>query len=246
MRIQRVMKYIYTFTLFLFTASLTYGQNYDELLELIVDEKYERCLYKAVKYTEKSDTRKDPLPYAYMSMAFFRISQSDDPDLQDKFPKASKDAIKYLVKFRKKDKEDEYVSLFIDYISEVREATIAEAEQHSDEEKFTKSKGLYKYLTDIDDKDPGAWLMRGYSEWMMKSKKDAKNSWEEAKKALDEHGISGLRDEQLKLLRMAVIVNSEMLYEIGEREDARYWLEATKEFFKENKEFNITYNSIVG
>lgn len=240
------MKYIYTFTLFLFTASLTFGQNYDELLELIVDEKYERCLYKAVKYTENDKTKKDPLPYAYMSMAFFRISQSDDPDLQDKFPKASKEAIKYLVKFRKKDKEDEFVAEFEDYISEVREATIAEAEQHSDEDKYTKSKGLYKNLTDIDEKDPGAWLMRAYSEWMMKSKKDAKNSWDMAKQTLDENGVRGLRSEQLKLLRMAVIVNSEMLYEIGEREDARYWLEATKEFFKEDKEFNITYSSIVG
>lgn len=240
------MKYIYTFTLILFTASLTFGQNYDELLELIVDEQYEKCLYKAVKYTENDKTKKDALPYAYMSMAFFRIAQSDDPDLQDKFPKAAKDAVKYLVKFRKKDKEDAHLAEFTDFISEVRVATIAEAEQNSDQEKFTKSKGLYKYLTDIDAKDPGAWLMRGYSEWMMKSKKDAQNSWEMAKQTLNENGVAGLRDEQLKLLRMAVITNSEMLYEIGERENARFWLETTKEFFQDDREFNVTYSSIVG
>lgn len=241
-----IMKYLFTFTILLFTANLTLAQNYDELLELVVDENYEKCLYKAVKYTENDKTKKDALPYAYMSMAFFRISQSDDPDLKDKYPKAAKDALKYLVKFRKKDKENEYVAEFTDFISEVRVATIFEAEQNSDEEKYTKSKGLYKYLTDVDEKDPGAWLMRGHSEWMMKSKKDAKNSWEEAEKILKEQGIRGLSSEQIDLLKMAVIRNSEMLYEIGEREDARAWLKATEEFFKEDNEFSVVYSSIVG
>jgi hypothetical protein len=240
------MKYLYTITIALFTMTNVLAQGYEELLELVVDEKYERCLYKAIKYTENDKTKKDPEPYAYMSMAFFRISQSDDPDLRDKYPKAAKEAIKYLVKFVKKDKEGEFIGEFQDFISEVRVATVSEAEQHSDEDKYTKSKGLYKYLTDIDENDPGAWLMRGHSEWMMKSKKDAKLSWEQAKKVLDQNGIRNLRSEQVDLLKMAVIRNSEMLYEIGEREDARNWLRATESFFKEDKEFSIVYGSIVG
>lgn len=240
------MKYLYTFALLMFFANVTIAQNYDELLELIVDEKYEKCLYKAIKYTENDKTKKDPLPYVYMSMAFFRISNSDDPDLRDKYPKATKESMKYLVKFRKKDKDDEFLTEFQDYISEVRLATISEAEQQSDEDKYTKSKGLYKNLTDIDEKDPGAWLMRGHSEWMMKSKKDAKTSWETAKKILDDNGVRNLRKEQVDLLKLAVIRNSEMLYEIGEREDARTWLRATEEFFKNDREFNVVYSSIVG
>lgn len=241
------MKYILTIAIAFFSlTTLVAQQEYDELLELIVDEKYERCLYKAVKYTEKDATKKDPLPYVYMSMAFFRISESDDPALQDKFPKASKEAVKYLVKFVKKDKESEFVGQFKDYISEVRVAMIAEAEQQADDEKYTRAKGLYKYLTDIDEKDPGAWLMRAHAEYMMRSKKDARDSWEQARLVLEERGTSGLTDEQLSLLKMAVIRNAEMLDQEGEREQARELLKSTSEYFGDDREFNVTYNSIVG
>lgn len=240
------MKYLYIAALFLFAALNANAQNYDELLELIVDEKYERCLYKAVKYTEDDKTKNDPLPYGYMSMAFFRIANSEDPALKEKFPKADKDAVKYLVKFRKKDKDNAFLGEFQDFISEIRVAAIAEAEQQSDSEKYTKSKGLYKNLTDIDENDPGAWFMRGYNEWMMKAKKDALTSWENGKKVLKEQGISNLREEQVDLLKMAVIRNAEMLNETGERASARELLELAEEHFKNDKEFKVVYSTIIG
>ena len=36
--------------------------------------KYEKVLYKAIRYTEDDDTKKEPVPYVFMSMAFFKIS----------------------------------------------------------------------------------------------------------------------------------------------------------------------------
>jgi hypothetical protein len=240
------MKYLYIAALFLFAAQNANAQNYDELLELIVDEKYERCLYKAVKYTEDDKTKNDPLPYGYMSMAFFRIANMDDPTLKEKYPKADKDAVKYLIKFRKKDKDNAFLGEFQDFISEVRVAAISEAEQQSDSEKYTKSKGLYKQLTDIDTNDPGAWLMRGYNEWMMKAKKDALTSYDNAKKLLKEQGVANLRKEQLDLLKMGVIRNAEMLNEIGERASARELLELAEDHFKNDKEFNVVYSIIIG
>ncbi len=240
------MKYLSTAAIFLFSIGFAWSQNsYDDLLELVVDEKYERCLFKAVKYTESDKTSKDPLPYVYMSMAYFRISQSDDPTLKDKYPKAAKEAVKYLVKFVKKDKNSEFVGEFTDYISEVRVAVIAEAEQESDNGKYTRSKGLYKYLTDIDNNDPGAWMMRGYSEFMMKSKKDSQNSWNEAKRIVEEGGIKSLRDEQVGLFKMGVIRTAETLFEMGDRDQAQEWMRISEPFFKDDKEYKVTYSSIM-
>lgn len=240
------MKYLSTVAILFFSINFAWSQSsYDDLLELIVDEKYERALFKAVKYTESDKTSKDPLPYVYMSMAYFRISQSDDPTLKDKYPKAGKEAIKYLVKFVKKDKESEFVAEFYDYISEVRVSVIAEAEQESDNEKFTRSKGLYKYLTDIDNEDPGAWMMRGYSEYKMKSKKDSQNSWNEAKRIVEGGGMSGLREEQIDLFKMGVIRTAETLFEVGEREQAKDWMRISEPFFKDDKEYRVTYSSIM-
>ena len=52
----------------------------NELLMWIVDEKYEKVLYKAIRYTEDDEQKKHPMPYLYMSKAYMGIHNSDDPD----------------------------------------------------------------------------------------------------------------------------------------------------------------------
>ncbi|MCH2198678.1 MAG: hypothetical protein MK081_07825 [Flavobacteriales bacterium] len=241
------MKYLLPLVLLvLSTAQLTAQRNYDDLLELVVDEKYERCLQKCFKYMDGEDTKKDPMPYLYASMSYYRIHQSDDPKLEERFPKAFKNSLKYLVKHRKKDKQDEFFAEHQEFISEVRLETMLEAEREVEQEKFTRSKGLYKYLTQIDVNDPGAWMALAHSFYMMKSRKDAGLAWDEAKKILNEQGVDHLAEEQLELLKQTVIRNAEMLDELGERGQAKEWLEMTQEYFADDKEFSVVYRTIVG
>lgn len=241
------MKKTLLFTFLLGAALFTRAQgDYHDLLELIVDEKYERCLLKSMKYIESEKTSKEPLPYLYASMAYFRISQGDNETAKTKYPKAFKESIKYLVKHRKKDKEDEFVAEFAEYMSEVRAAIMESAELEIGNEKYTRSKGLYKYMTDIDSEDPGAWIMKGYSEHMMRSKKDASLSWEEAKRIIAERDFESLQDEQKVLLKRAIILTAETLDETGDRESAKEWLELGSPMFGEDKEFGVTYRMIVG
>jgi hypothetical protein len=239
-------KLIFFASLLLISSFAKAQSEYDDLLELIVDEKYEKCLIKALGYTEKDETKKHPLPYLYMSMAFFKIHQSDDPKLAERYPNAFKESLKYAVKYRKKDKESEYYGEYLDYFSELRKATIEDAELQDDNEKYTRSKGQYKYLTDIDPNDAGAWLMKGYTEWKLKSNKDAGISWEQAKTILTEVGCDGLQEEQLYLLKKALILTAEMKIEEGDRSSAKEWMELGKDKFGEDKEFMVTYREIVG
>ena len=59
--------------------------------------KYEKVLYKAIRYTEDDETKKEPVPYVFMSMAFFKISESSDAELLLKYSKALKDALEVRV-----------------------------------------------------------------------------------------------------------------------------------------------------
>ena len=70
---------------------------YEDLLVMYVDEKYEKCLGKAESYTLKESTRKDPLPYLYMSMCFFEMSKLEKFD--EDYPKAFRSSLKYAVIF---------------------------------------------------------------------------------------------------------------------------------------------------
>jgi DNA-binding SARP family transcriptional activator len=241
------MKNLFLLALFACTVTVMNAQNnYDDLLEYIVDEKYERCLYKALKYTEDDETRKDALPYLYMSMAYFRIHQSDDPKLQEEYDDAYKDAMKYIIKFVKKDKENEYRAEFQDFMSELRLATIAEAEREMDEDKYIRSKRYWGYLTKMDENDPGAWLALAHSLVNNNSKRDAEEAYEMARKLINENGIDNLAEDQVNLLKMAVILNAEMYDEMGERSKAKEWLQLTESYFEEDPEFSVTYRTIVG
>ena len=108
----------------------------NELLMWIVDEKYEKVLYKAIRYTEDDEQKKHPMPYLYMSMAYMGIHNSDDPDLRESIEvdklKALKNGLKYASKFVKKDKEMEFVPQEQEFIEEIRKETIIAAETEMD------------------------------------------------------------------------------------------------------------------
>ncbi|MDP7435209.1 MAG: hypothetical protein QF427_03170, partial [Flavobacteriales bacterium] len=99
----------------------------DELNQLLVwyvDGKYEKVLFKAIRYTEDDDQKKHPVPYLYMAKAYLAIHNSDDSDLRESYEvdkmKALKNALKYAGKFVKKDKEQEFVPEEQEYIEELR------------------------------------------------------------------------------------------------------------------------------
>lgn len=221
-------------------------EDYDELLMWMVDGKYEKVLFKAIRYTEDDKTSKEPLPYAFMSEAFFRISQSDDAELVAEYDGALKDALKYASKFRKKDRENEYFADYVAYFNELRRATMNEAEVFVDDEKFTRAKSYYKYLYVIDEGDAGAWIMYGTVLWKTKARRDAEESWETAKNLLTEFGGKGLEDVQRDLLHYAVRYTSEMLADEGDRAGAMEWLNLVAEIFPDDRELNAIRRSIGG
>jgi len=227
-------------------APLIPQEDFDELLMWMVDGKYEKVLYKAIRYTEDDETSKEPVPYVFMSMAFFKISESSDMELLEKYDKALKDALKYASKFVKKDKDKEYIDEYTDFFNDLRRATMNEAEIYVDEEKYTKAKGYYKYLWTLDEEDPGAWLMYGSVLWKAKAVRDAQESWNTAEKLLAEYGGKGLEEVQTDLLKYAVIYTAEMLAGEGNRSDARKWLEATNSVFESDREVQAVKRSIGG
>ncbi len=221
-------------------------EDLDELLMWMVDGKYEKVLYKAIRYTESDKTDDAPRPYAYMSMAYFRIFESDDPDFAEDYSNALKEALKYATKYIKKDKELEHLSEFEEYFDELRAATISESDMHIMDEKYTKAKSFYNYLVKLDGEDIGAHLMLGTVLWKNRSKRDAGESWEMAKSLLAEYGDKGLSEVQRNLLRMAVIWTAETMDAEGMRSDAIEWLNLTADYFESDKEFSAVMRSIGG
>lgn len=233
--------------------------KYTRMLEDMVDQKYERVLYRAIKFTEDEKTKKHPEPYYYMAAAYLRIYLSDDPELQEKYSKALKESLKYAVKFVKKDKEIEYVLDQMEFFEELRVAAIAQADTEMDAEKYTRAKSLYNYLVKLDLKDPSAYMMRGFANYQARSKRDAYVDFDVAceligsmtgrTKASEETGhyrVEPLSDSQESLLKTSIMSAAEQLDADGERARAVELLEYGLGLFEGDRSFMVTYSSIVG
>jgi len=76
------MKKLFPFLILAFiamsSAQAQTENDYKDLLTLFVTEKYEKCLYKAEGYTLDEKTKKDPLPYMFMSRCFYEMSRRDE------------------------------------------------------------------------------------------------------------------------------------------------------------------------
>lgn len=241
------MKQFFVFTLLIFSLGLgaiaQTDKDYKDLLAMFVDEKYEKCLYKAEGYTLKDETKKDPLPYLYVSMCYFEMSKRDE--FKEKYPDAFKQSMKFLSKYGAKDKEQKYVGDFEDFFGEIRTTAINEAESQYDAQKYTKSKTIYDQLVDIDPNDAGANIMLGLSFSGMKSKKEADVAIKKAMTTLMEKKASKTK-EQLNLLKNAIMLYATQLNESGNREGAKEWLDLGLEYFKDDKEYKVTYDTIAG
>jgi tetratricopeptide (TPR) repeat protein len=240
------MKKLFPFLILVFIAvSSSQAQtdnDYKDLLTLFVTEKYEKCLYKAEGYTLDEKTKKDPLPYMFMSRCFYEMSKRDE--FKEKYPNAFKDAMKYISKYGSKDKEKVYLSEYEDYIGQIRSAAIAQAETMMDTQKYSKAKQLYDQLLDIDPNDAGAQLMMGVVQGLMKAKKESETALAKAKAILTEKK-AGTAAEELNLLKYALTMHATNLAGAS-KTAAKEWLDLGLEYFPEDKEYKVTYDTIVG
>jgi len=223
--------------------------EYNKLLMWIVDEKFENVLYKCIRYTEDDKTKKLPLPYIYMGQAYLGIHLTEDNELRERFQvdklKALKNSLKYTAEYRKKDRENLYFHEYTVFFDELWTETKNAAETEMDNQKFTKAKSYYKYLSTIDPEDPGAWLMYAAVYQHLKSRKEASETYDKARQLLIEFGGRGLRDVQLELLRFALIYNAELLADTN-RPAALEWLALGKDLFQGDAEFEAVKRSIGG
>ena len=220
----------------------------NQLLVWYVDGKYEKVLYKAIRYTEDDEQKKHPMPYLYMAKAYLGIHNSDDADLRESYEvdklKALKNALKYAGKFVKKDKEQEYIFEELEYIEDLRKETIIAAETEMDNGKFTKAKSYYKYLTTLDKEDPGAWMMYGTVFLTLKARRDADKAWETAHNLLLDQQARGLTEGQRELLQYAFVTTIEKLDEMGDRAAAQDFISLGDDFIGGDREFEAVKRSL--
>lgn len=217
---------------------------YEDLLVLYVDEKYEKCMEKALTYTEGDATKKDPLPFLYVSMCNYEMSKLEKYAAD--YPKASRDALKWAEKYRKKDKEKEFFGNYEDYWASLNTMAAESGENLIDDPKgLSKAKATFDAMTGYYPENPGAWMMLAIVQYKSNLAKEGDLSMTAFDKAIAAAGdISTLPPDQKKLLKNALIRYADLQVAKGDRTKARKYAEIGKDVFMEEPDFKGMWDSL--
>ena len=240
------MKKFLTLAVFLLTYGAATAQKhvYEDLLVMFVDEKYEKCLMKAEAYTMGEETKKDALPFLYMSMSLFEMSKVEKYAVD--YPKAARDAVKWAEKYRKKDKDREYFANYEDYWAELNTVSFQAGENLLDDPKgISKAKQIFDGMVGYYPENPGAWLMLAMTQYKSNLVKEGDLSVKAYDKALAAAGdIATLPKDQKTLLKNALIRYADYLVSKGQRDRAKTYAAVGKDVFMEEPDFKGLWDSL--
>jgi hypothetical protein len=217
---------------------------YEDLLVKFVDEKYEDVLAKAQSYTENDDTKKDPLPYLYISMSLYEMSKIEKFRAMEEYKKADKDAVKWAEKYRKKDKEKQFFDNYADFWAELNTMAGESGLNFYDEgpKGMSKAKQMFDGMTGYYPENPGPWLMLALCQYSTNLAKEAEISMKNFQKALDDAGGAGdLPEDQKKLLKQAMMNYATWKETKGDKASGKAMLEQGKDAFIADPDFKTFY-----
>ncbi len=217
---------------------------YEDLLVLYVDEKYEKCIFKAEGYTLNDATKRDALPFLYVSMCYHEMSKLDQYTAD--YPKASRDAMKWAEKYRRKDKDLEFWSNYGDYWMSLNAQALDEGENALDDPKgATRARQTFTSMTKYHPENPGPWLLLAITQYTSNLAKDGDLSKQAFDKALAAAGdITTLSIDQKKALKSALIRYADHQIEKGNKDEARKYMALGKDAFMGEDDFKGLYNSL--
>lgn len=231
-------------TLLLIATAQAQKHVYEDLLVMYVDEKYEKCIAKAEAYTEMDDTKKDALPFLYVSMCYFEMSK--DEKFAVDYPRASRDALKWAEKYRKKDKEKEFFANYEDYWAELNTMVQELGENMLDDPKgLSKAKQMFDSMTGYYPENPGGWLMLAVAQYKSNLAKEGDVAVAQFDKVIVAAGdITTLPPDQRKLLKNSLIRYADYLVSKGQKDKAKKYASIGKDAFKEEPDFKGLWESL--
>ena len=239
-------KLIAIFGLLIYTGSAALAQSpeYNDLIILYADGNYEKLIREATKYNEKDATKKDALPFLWLSKGLYAISQVGDRDPM--YKNAFKESVNALGKFRKKDKGGAIYDENMEYVEEMKSAVLEGVYNELDAKLYRKAVSLLMTYYKIMPDDLGGKFLEAACKFRENDKSGANYIWRDTEKRLAElESIEGWTDNDKKLFKKGILETAECYKEGRQIEKARATLNKVAQWFGDDAEFKARYDEIV-
>jgi hypothetical protein len=243
----------------LFSMNMVKAQvDAEALLSLWIDQKYDKLVVKAMKYTEKDDTKNEPLPYLYAAKAFFRISLDESwLEKNEEFKSARREALNYAAKYTKKDKNKTFAVEAEEFFAEMKPVLYEEAMNDFDANNYKKQGSVMKKITEFDPNFVGGYFGVGLNYYGSQNKTEGKKTVEDGLKRMkDLTTFDSYIDADKKFLCYIMYKTAEFLSANREKALAVKLIQAGKSYFENtetedtemnemHKKYQEVYNKLV-
>ena len=233
----------------LFISALSYSQspNYDDLKILYADANYEKLAKVAAGYTEKDKTKKDILPYIWLSKGLYKISLSGTDN--EKFKNAYKDAIKYLskgIKYDIKYNEGTTIAEHKEFIDKFQLSLFEIIDNEISDANYRRAYGWGIKYNKITVNKVGPKYLMGACKYEDQDKPTARTLWQEGNKMLEElTSVEGWSEADLKMFKAGLLYSAVALKKTRQGEKAKALLNKSAQWFEEDEDWKMQYDEIV-
>jgi len=248
MRFQKIIVlFPFLFASIVANSQVTGGSN-TKLESLYNEGKYENCLLKADGLSYKEDYSKDPEPYLYISMCFYQLSMSEDPDIKEDYKDAFKDAVKNAAKFVKKDKKDELYSQNIEFINLLKEGQVKRIKNDFDKKIYSKAAVSSKMYDRLNrNEDATVLYLAGVNEVLSNNLSQGTNDIETAKDKLNQLIKDGTFKVDAKIKSLVIdafLAYSQFLISEEKMADAKECINLAMKLFPNDGYIKVQHNLI--
>ncbi|MFK8039472.1 MAG: hypothetical protein AB8B74_14360 [Crocinitomicaceae bacterium] len=233
--------------------------DYKDLDIYFADNDLEKVISKSLKYTQGDDSRKDALPYLFLSLANFEISKGEDQDLLKDFPRAYKDAIKYASKAIQKD-DDERTMYYnnIAHFTDLKEVIFEDVRNLASGGEYGKLAGTLPLMDKLEKNEVGIAFLKAVAKYHRGDKSGFRTDQSKALELLDamESGslivndddrvdIAEKKELDREVFKYCIVQYAKLLVQMDELSEARRVLGKIKQLYEKDDDFMEDYNKIV-
>lgn len=231
--------------------------TYDDLVILYADGDYEKLMKKSYKYTDSDDTRKDPLPYLFLSKGNYEVWRNGG-ELAEKYPRAYKEAIKYAGKCIQKDKEGTVYQDNLGYFVKLKVTVVEQLRNLAEASDWGRLMGTLPLMDKVDKEDIGAKYLKAAAQYYRSDKSGMKTTAKEAEELLanadpnhftisedDDVDLTDKKKIDLEMLKLGVIYYAQALVDSRRVDDAKKLMGQVAQWYPDDAEFKAKYDEIV-
>lgn len=237
--------FLFVFTLGFVLSGTAQPPHYDDLVIYYADGDYEKLLKVAEKYTLKDDTKKDAIPYLYLSKANYAMSK--DSRYDEDYPKAFKDALKYGSKCRRYDTDGTVYSEHIAFFTDLKKACVELIKNDLADGNYSRLNGDIAMLHRIAFDDVGSWFLKVAVHIRNKEKSEVKEFTEKANENLDAvTSVDAWQPVDFEMLKIGTFEYCKAIDEVYRQKNlGTELLGKVKQWFEGDDEFMKFYNCYV-